>query len=111
MSGPFFTEALFPEFDQDQAPTYPRAPGYRRRATSKAAADAMAPRAVKLRDLVLAEIKKKPGTADEIAARLRQTVLATRPRTTELSKLGLITDAGIRRSNVSGRSAIVWRAK
>jgi predicted ArsR family transcriptional regulator len=88
---------------------YPDTPGYRRRETSKAAADAIAPRAVRLRDLVLAEIKKRPGTADEIAERLRQTVLAVRPRTTELAKLGLIADAGIRRSNVSGRSAIVWR--
>jgi predicted ArsR family transcriptional regulator len=97
---------FFPEFEQ---PSYPHVPGHRRRATSKAAADAIAPRAVKLKDLVLAEIKRKPGTADEIAMRLRQTVLATRPRCTELAKLGLVEDAGIRRSNVSGRSAIVWR--
>lgn len=102
MSGPFFTE--------DAPAVYPDAPGYRRRATSKAAADAIAPRAVKLRDLVLAEIKKKPGTADEIAKRLRQTVLAVRPRCTELAKVGLVVDSDIRRSNVSGRSAIVWRA-
>lgn len=107
MSGPFFTDA--PSHAEPEA-AYPHAPGYRRRATSKAAADAIAPRAVKLRDLVFAEIKKRDGTADEIAKRLRQTVLATRPRCTELAKLGLITDAGIRRSNVSGRSAIVWTA-
>lgn len=100
---------LFPEFEDTPA-TYPDAPGYRRRATSKAAAEAIAPRAVVLKELVLAEIKRKPGTADEVASRLRQTVLAVRPRCTELGKLGLVVDAGIRRSNVSGRSAIVWRA-
>jgi hypothetical protein len=102
---------LFPEFEQPAAEVYPKAPGFRRRTTSKAAADAIAPRAVKLKELVLAEIKKRDGTADEVAQRLRQTVLATRPRCTELAKLGLIRDAGIRRSNVSGRSAIVWTAR
>jgi predicted ArsR family transcriptional regulator len=100
---------LFEEFEQEAPKVYPDAPGFRRRATSKAAAEAIAPRAVKLKELVLAEIKRREGTADEIAKRLRQTVLAVRPRCTELAKLNLIEDAGIRRSNVSGRSAIVWR--
>lgn len=103
MSSPLFPDAV--------AAQYPNAPGHRRRDTSKAAADAIAPRAVRLRDLVLAEIKKRPGTADEIATRLRQTPLAVRPRTTELCELGQITDSGVRRKNVSGRSAIVWRVK
>ncbi|MCH8882314.1 MAG: alpha-hydroxy-acid oxidizing protein [SAR324 cluster bacterium] len=36
--------------------------------------------------------------------------LAIRPRISELSRLGKITDTGRRRRNTSGKSAIVWKA-
>jgi predicted ArsR family transcriptional regulator len=98
------------QLDIEDVLRYPRGPGWRNRDTSKAAAVAIAPRVQTLRDRVLAEIKRGQGTADEIAERLGETPLAIRPRCTEAGKLGLIADAGIRRSNVSGRSAIVWRA-
>ena len=49
-------------------------------------------------------------TADECAAIIGQTVLATRPRVTELNKQGKIIRTGQRRKNVSGASAIVWKA-
>jgi hypothetical protein len=102
VGGPFFT-------DEIAAPErYPSRPGWRARDTAKSAAEAMEPKAPLLRDRVLAEIRKRPSTADEIAARLKETVLATRPRTTELSKLGQIVDTGERRKNASGRNAIVW---
>jgi predicted ArsR family transcriptional regulator len=98
-------------FGEQPAPArYPRAPGFKARETSKAAAEAITAMVGTLRERVLAEIKRKPSTPDEVAARLGITVLAARPRVTELSKLGLITDAGERRKNDSGRTAIVWKA-
>jgi hypothetical protein len=95
----------------DEAPQrYPDVPGYRRRDTSKAAAVAITPRAGLLRDRVLAEIARRPSTPDEVAKRLGETVLAVRPRFSELVKGAKIIDSGERRKNDSGRSAIVWRA-
>lgn len=87
---------------------YPSRPGAKRDGTSQDAADAIAERAPSLRDRVLAELCNGPGTADELAARIGVSVLAARPRTTELSLAGKITDTGLRRSNDSGRMAIVW---
>jgi len=98
-------------FDEVAAPaSYPSAPGYKAAGTSKDAAEAIAPRAVKLRDLVLAEIRRKPSTPDEVAKRLGQTVLAVRPRFTELSQFRQIEKTGERRENASGQKANVYRA-
>lgn len=47
-------------------------------------------------------------TADEIAQCLAVTVLACRPRISELRARGLIKDTGIRRKNISGVNAKVW---
>lgn len=113
MSGPFFAEEAPTRRGAPEEPkVYPNAPGYRRRDTSKAAAEAITPRAGNLREHVLAQIKAKPGTADEVAARLGKTELAIRPRLTELTKQtpAKIVDTGERRFNASGRPAIVWRA-
>lgn len=49
-------------------------------------------------------------TADEIAAQLGESVLAVRPRTSELKRAGLIHATGARRRNASGMSAAVWAA-
>ena len=48
-------------------------------------------------------------TADEIAAKLEETVLAIRPRVSELFHAGLIEKSGERRPNASGLHAHVWR--
>lgn len=80
--------------------------------TSRAAAEAISAEAPRLRELVLEQIRNAGRahglTADEAARRLRRSVLAIRPRVTELSNAGLIRDSGARRSNASGRGAIVW---
>jgi predicted ArsR family transcriptional regulator len=89
---------------------YPNAPGARRNRNSKAAADAMQPRAKTLRDRVLALLKDGAFTTDEAAHILDKTVLAVRPRFSELLKMGLIMDTGRTRKNSSGISATVWRA-
>jgi hypothetical protein len=93
--------------------TYPNQPGHRRTATSKAGADAVREKAPILRDQALAYIKRMDmwgATADECAEFIEKSVLAIRPRVTELSRLGKIYDAGVTRKNKSGVSAIVWRA-
>lgn len=87
---------------------YPHSPAYRVGSdTSFAAAESVD--ASTLRARVLAELRKAPGTADEIAARLGLSILSTRPRLTELKRMGRICDTGERRPNASGRSAAVLK--
>jgi len=87
---------------------YPDTPGYRRTDTSRAAADAIVGRSATLRERALARIDHGAATADEVALLLGESVLAIRPRVTELARMGLIVDTGARRKNASGRAAIVW---
>jgi predicted ArsR family transcriptional regulator len=89
--------------------TYPNSPGFQNTDTSEAAAAAIEPEAPNLRALVLRALSDRPATADECASEIGVSILAIRPRLTELRKLGSIEDTGQRRRNVSGRSAIVWR--
>ena len=88
---------------------YPTRPGYKEPTTSKAAAEAISGRAATLRDRVFAVICASPVTADEVAERLGETVLAIRPRLSELRKDGRIEPSGERRKNASGISAHVWK--
>jgi predicted ArsR family transcriptional regulator len=66
----------------------------------------------RVRRLVLDVLAATPAglTADEIAAALGESVLAVRPRVSELFHDGLIGKTGERRRNHSGLSAYVWRA-
>lgn len=52
-----------------------------------------------------------PLTPDEIAMKMHQSILAVRPRITELKALDLIEDTGRRRPNASGRRAMVVAIK
>ncbi len=96
------------------APHYPHVAGSKEVTTSAAAAKMMetSGRAELLRHRSLAAIEDSVFrlTADECAAQLGETVLAVRPRISELNKRGLIVDTGIRRKNISGISAKVWRS-
>lgn len=94
-----------PSLDFTQRPTI--RPPFRE--TSLEAADAMADRAPILRARVLGVLATGNFTADEVAAQLGESVLAIRPRVTELAKAERIADTGERRKNASGRRAIVWR--
>ena len=70
------------------------------------------PRAATLRDKALSALKSYgPMTADEIAGVLGESILAIRPRITELAQKGFIEDTGKREKNVSGRAAAVMRIK
>lgn len=90
--------------------TYPLKPGWKKRETSRAAAEGIAPAATSLRERVLAEVRRKPGTPEEIAVRLVEPVMNIRPRLSELSKLQLVADSGRRGTAMGGRKAIVWKA-
>lgn len=91
---------------------YPRRAGFKEPTTSKEAADRMERRgrAASLRAAVLGAFELGfTGTADELAFRLGQSVLAIRPRVTELHKQGLLEPTGERHRNESGASAHVWQ--
>jgi predicted ArsR family transcriptional regulator len=91
---------------------YPGAPGFKARATARQAAEAMQPRAPRLRQLCLDQLQLYgPMTADECAANLRIDKLSIRPRFSELSTMGKIEDTGQRRKNRSGKNAVVWGLK
>jgi predicted ArsR family transcriptional regulator len=88
---------------------YPKAPGFKARATARSAAEAMQPRAPRLRQLCLDQLQLYGAmTADECAANLRIDKLSIRPRFSELATTGAIEDTGQRRKNGSGKQAIVW---
>lgn len=92
-------------------PRYPNAPGSKteRPETSRQAAPERGA-AARLRSLALSYVEQSGGcTADECAAALGESVLAVRPRFSELVALGKLEDSGQRRRNASGKSAAVWR--
>lgn len=91
--------------------SYPQSPGYKRPGPSQEAAETMTSRASALRDKVESLfLTGATLTADECAEALHESVLAIRPRLSELVKMGLIISTGDRRKNASGMSATVWRA-
>ena len=92
--------------------TYPNVPGWKGQETSHAAAVAVESKASTLRGRIMAilELNRKAYTADEVAEFLGETVLAVRPRFSELYAQGKIFDTGERRKNISGHAAIVWGA-
>jgi hypothetical protein len=106
--------SLFPELflHADASAYYPRIPGYRVKGTSQEAAGRIAQHACKLRTEVLAEFVasvERGLTADQAAHALAQSVLAVRPRVSELACGGLLAATGERRRNQSGLFANVLR--
>lgn len=87
---------------------YPNVPGFKGTKTSSDAAAAAEPSAPLLRSRALEVIRNLgPLTADEVADQLAESILAIRPRISELKRQGKIKDAGQRRANRSGRTAMV----
>jgi hypothetical protein len=92
---------------------YPDAPGHRNIDTSVAAARDLAPklgRPQSMAQIALREAGTRGLTADELAACLQFDRWSIQPRTTELTRKGLIRDSGQRRPNKTGKLAIVWVA-
>ena len=95
---------------------YPTTPGYKAEGTSRDAALVIKREASNLRALVLAAISAAGPeglTADEVAGRLNKSVLAIRPRLTELGPkhFNKIERIGRRRTNASGLNAAVWKER
>lgn len=91
--------------------SYPDSPGFKSTGPSEEAADAIAPRAPRIRDAVLEIITAAPSpmTADEVAGALGMSILTVRPRVSELHRMGEIQRANDRRCNSSGMTASTWR--
>lgn len=90
-------------------PGYPHVPGHQDTDTSLQAAPEHG-QALLLRQRVKDVLARLGGaTADECATELAESILSVRPRLTELKKMKLIEDTGIRRKNASGRNAAVMR--
>lgn len=88
---------------------YPRSPGFKKRGTSRDAALRIG-NCSEAHEEILDLLKQKPMTADEVAAALGRTVLYVRPRISEMVRMGLICESGVRRKNASGLSAAEWMA-
>lgn len=88
---------------------YPGTPGYKERGgTSELAATDIKERACKLRDRVLAILKIKSCTADEVAEIMDEDILSIRPRFSELKTMKRIRKTGERRPSSRGKSSVVW---
>ena len=92
---------------------YPAQPGWKRTDTSREAAAAIAPNAEILRERIYQAIKAagdRGMTADEAAAAIGSTPLASRPRITELRTMEKVKPSLInkRRPSSTGKSSIVW---
>jgi len=95
--------------------SYPASPGYKEKTTSRDAAIAIKGKAAVLRERAYAAIRNagpKGLTPDQTAAAIGESVLAVRPRITELSqeRPPRIVLTGERRTNDTGLKAKVWRA-
>lgn len=97
-------------FSFEPPKTYPESPGFKVGGTSQEAAESMDESSDTLRMRALAILQRERLTSDEVAERMGRSILAVRPRVTELHKLSLIRDTGERRKNASGRRANVWVA-
>jgi hypothetical protein len=92
---------------------YPDVPGWKAEGPSHDAAKAVTGRAKTLRDRTyrfLQEQYPNAYSADQIAARLGETILSVRPRVSELHKAQLIEAVAVRSKNQSGMTANCWRA-
>jgi predicted ArsR family transcriptional regulator len=97
------------DIDDILGANYPNAPGWKARDTAQAAAEAIAPQAKTLRARIMDELRKAPGTPEQIALRLKAPLMNVRPRCSELARQGLIVDSEARGTAMGGRKAIIWK--
>lgn len=85
--------------------------GYQNTDTSHAAALAIEPKAATIRKRIVEHLRtiNTPISADDTAEALALSVLAVRPRFSELRESGRILDSGQRGTNRSGRTCILWK--
>jgi hypothetical protein len=94
------------------AQAVPAPPAQRHSATSRDAAERIAPRAGTLRQAVLGALLAAPAgmTDEELQDALSMPPSTQRPRRIELTRAGLVRDSGRTRATKSGRRAVVWVA-
>ncbi|WP_316206019.1 hypothetical protein [Bradyrhizobium sp. SZCCHNR3058] len=89
---------------------YPTTPGSKTGGASEDAAKRIIGRAAMLRSTITdLMLKGYRLTADEIAAQMKESPFAIRPRCTELVKTGILIKTQDRRKNVSGATAHILR--
>lgn len=90
---------------------YPQRAGFKSFGTSKDAAQAVTPKIKVAHQLILDALHRHgPMTPDEIAQKIDRSILFTRPRLSEMRKLGLLHPTGEKRKNESGLWAEVLSA-
>jgi hypothetical protein len=89
---------------------YPAVPGARANLNSRAAAEAMKPRAPSIKMQVLGLLCDASMTADRAAGLLGRDKLGVRPRFSELLAEGYIYDTGRSGTNTSNLKATIWTA-
>lgn len=90
--------------------TYPNAPGHANTDTSKEAAELVRPKAAYVKRKVLEALEGGPKTTMQIAHACRMRYETCQPRTSELSRMGLIVDSGERgMSRDPRKNAIIWK--
>jgi hypothetical protein len=98
----------------DPAEHYPLYPGSKDNSLnspSRKAAEVIALDAKTLRARAFRCVANSNGlTADEVAAEIGASILATRPRIAELRRLGLVAATDARRPSSTGTMSTVWRA-
>ena len=98
--------------EQMELKSYPEDPGYQDEDTSRDAAVSMSGCANAIRNRCLSVLESwGPLSPDEIAQALGLSVLAVRPRITELKRKGFVEITDQKRANKSGRLARVVRLK
>jgi hypothetical protein len=95
---------------------YPEAPGWKGQATSRAAAEYVAPTAGRMMDRIAAYLAKHgPASPEEITARIARPdenllLTSVRARVCQLRNLGRVVDAGSRGLGQSRRVKVIrWR--
>lgn len=95
--------------DQQPVTSYPHTAGFKTERPETSVAAARNTDAAALRERCYAALVGNPSTADEVAARIGESILAVRPRISELRAMRRIALTTERRKNTSGHSAAVWR--
>lgn len=90
-----------------QPPRYPEVPGYKKRETSRRAAETVKAPGPNEQKVILA-LSQCDKTDHEIAAWLHMDITATRPRRSNLTARGVVIDSGKRRETPWGKQSIVW---
>lgn len=94
---------------EKRCPTNAAPPAQQHSDTSVAAAEQIAPHTPTMREKVLAELSKWPGTDEEVAGRLGMNPSTYRPRRIELERDGKVEHVSYK-STSAGRKAKVYAA-